>query len=72
MNPLILIKVPPSERKLHTLNPNTGTDFCSGNSCFFPKLASSSIFGAFAMVYSAAWNLPPAGAVAVKRVTSVN
>ena len=70
--PLVLIKMPATKRELHTLEPHAGSDLSLGYARFFPEFASSSLFGAFAMVDSTTWNFPPAGAIAMKRVARID
>lgn len=70
--PLVLIKMPATKRELHTLEPHAWSDLRPGYARFFPEFASSSLFGAFAMVDSTTWNLPPAGAIAMKRVARID
>ena len=72
MNPLILIEMPATKRELHTLEPHTWSDLRPGYACFLPEFASSSIFGAFAVVDTTTWDLPPAGAIAMKRVARID
>lgn len=70
--PLILIKMPATKRELHTLEPHAWSDLCLGYARFFPEFSSSSLFGAFAVVDTTTWDLPPAGAIAMKRVARID